>query len=96
MRRYGLGQNVDRVRGHHVARLVRIQREDVLVQKLGRALLNLPDVRISVLHRRREVPRLEGRPHPLIFARRHATLEDERFGSAADAAVQRADQDLVR
>jgi hypothetical protein len=84
------------MRRHHVARLVRIQREDVPVQKLGRALLNMPDVCVSCFHRGGEVPRLEGRPHPLIFARRHATLEDERFGSTADAAVQRADEDFVR
>ena len=72
---------------HHVARLVRVQAEHRAAPAARRPLLDTPHVGVAVLHRRREVARLKRRAHPLVFCRRHAAVEHQRLGAAADAAV---------
>ena len=60
-----------------------------------RTAFNPSDHRIPVLHRRWKSAFLERRAHAIPFARRHAPVEDQRFRSAADAAVQCANDDIV-
>ena len=86
----------DRPRRHDVARLMRIQREHVPALQLARAALDDADAGVAVLDRRWKLAGLKRRAHALVFAGRHAPVEHERLGAAADAAEQRAHDDLVR
>ncbi len=89
--RHAVGQHVHGARRHDVARLMRIEAEHVPADQRGRAALDDPDVAVAVLHGRRKIAGLKRRAHPLVLARRHGAREHERFGAAADAAVERAD-----
>jgi len=90
------GITVTGARGHDVARLMRIEREHVAPPQGGGAALDDPDAGVAVLHRRGKRAGLKRRAHALVLARRHASLKHQRFGAAADAAEQRAHDDLVR
>src|SRR4029453_4299337 len=73
---------------------MRIEREGMPAAQLARAFLDDADARVAVLDRRGKLTGLKRRAHPLELARRHAAEKDERFGAAADPAVQRANGDL--
>ena len=75
---------------------MRVQHEDAATFELCRAAVDDSDARVAVFHGRRKCSCLKRRGHARAFARRHAPLEDERFGAAADAAEQRAHGGLVR
>ena len=87
-----VGQHVQRADGHDVARLVRIQAEDVPAAQLRGPLLDDADVAVAVLDGRGKLAGLKRRAHALVLAARHLAVEHERFGAAADAAVERADE----
>ena len=53
------------------------------------------DARVAELQRAGEVAGLKRRPHPLVFFGRDASMEHGRFGAAADAAIQRLDDDVA-
>ena len=53
-----------------------------------RAALDHADARVAVLHRRREIAGLERRAHALVLDSRHPAGEHQRFGAAADPAVE--------
>ena len=75
-------------------RLMRIKDENGLVLQGAATLLrSLP--RITVANRRREIARLKRRPHPGMFGDRHAPREDECFCSAADSAIERANEHVA-
>ena len=95
-RRDAVGDEVRRRGGHDVAGLVRIEHENAPPLELGGAALDRADAGVPVLHGRGKRAFLKRRAHARAFARRHAPLEDERLGAAADGAEQRADLDLMR
>ena len=78
--------------GYEVMRLMRIEDEYGSVLQCTWALLYPADTRVAVLDRRRKVACLKRRPHPCMFGDWHATREDECFGSAADAAIEGANE----
>ena len=88
-------QDVGCARGHDVPGLMRVQDEDGAALEAGRSALDTADARIAVLHRPWELAGLERRAHSLVLARRYAAGEDQGFRPAADAAIERADLDLV-
>ena len=94
-RRHVVGQQMHRRRRHDVARLVRIENEDVASFEIARPAFHAADVRVPVLDWRRELALLKRRAHAAMLAGRHPAEKDQRLGAAADAAVQRADDDLV-
>src|SRR5690606_13607736 len=53
-------------------------------------------VEVPVLHRRRKVALLEGRPHHVVLTDGHAAPEDQGLGASADTRVPRANHDVVR
>ena len=75
---------------------MRIEAEHAPAAQLRRAVLDDADVAVAVLDGCRKVAGLKRRAHALVLAARHLAAEYERFGPAADAAEQRADQRLVR
>ena len=58
-------------------------------------VLHHADAGVAVLHRHPELAGLKRRAHPLVFFHRHTPVEHQRFGPAADAAVQRPHHDVV-
>ena len=95
-RRYALRHQMHGVGRDHVSRLMRVERERGAAGELPRTVLDRPDACVPVFHRRRKTSRLKRRGHALALAGRHAALEHERLGPAADAAEQRAHDDLIR
>ena len=93
--RHVLRQHVDRCRRHDEARLVWMQHEHMAAAKIWRSCFVDADGGVAVFHRRWELTRLKGRAHPLTFGGRDTAVEDQRLGTPADAAVLRANQDLV-
>ena len=90
-----VGQHVHAPRGHDVARLMRIQHEHVRGPESSRGPRST-----RRRWRSRTSPGRETRPPETARASagtrsRHAAAEHERLGAAADAAVQRADDDIV-
>jgi hypothetical protein len=64
--------------------------------ELGRPTFDLSNTRVPVLDRRRKFADLKGCAHPLVFANGHAAPKDERLRSSADAAEERADDNVTR
>src|SRR5262245_35310368 len=93
--RHVVGQSVQRSGGRDVARLMRIEAEHAAAGKRARPLLDDADVAVAVLHGPWKLARLEWRAHALVFAARHFAVEDQRFGPAADAGVERAHERFV-
>src|SRR5262245_5235741 len=75
---------------------MRKQHEDAPALDRLWTALDHADAGVAILDRRWKITRLKRRPHALIFARRDASVEHERFGPTADAAERRADDRLVR
>ena len=83
------------VRRHDVRRLVRVEAEHDAVAQPGRSTLDDPDAQVAVLHRPREVPVLERRPHRGVLALGNAPVVHEHLGAPADAGAEGADQHVV-
>src|SRR5262249_60768090 len=75
---------------------MRIEYEGASAGQRCRAALDRADAGVPVLDRRGKRSGLKGCRHPIALRRRHATLEHQRFGAAADPAEERAHRDLVR
>src|SRR5262245_26618155 len=79
-----------------IARLMWIQDEDVPILQRARSMFDHADARVAVLDRPGKVAALKRRAHAIALARGHAAAKHERLGAAADPAVQRAHDDVVR
>src|SRR4051812_32786571 len=74
---------------------MRMEHEHMPPAELLRPGVDQPDTRVAILHRRGKLSALKRRAHAGVFGEPDPPLKDKRFGTAADAAVSRADQHLV-
>src|SRR5439155_6138406 len=93
--RHAVGQDVSGMRGNDVPRLVRMEHENIAATQLIGPIFDAADACIAVFQWAREVASLKRCAHAIVFADRDPALKDERFGSAADRAVLRADLNLA-
>src|SRR5215471_18841825 len=75
---------------------MRIQHERGPAFQLSWPALDFADAGVAVLHRRRKLPGLKRRTHPLIFARGHTAPKHDGLRAPADPAVSRPDHDIIR
>jgi hypothetical protein len=95
-RRDGLWNWMQSLGRHPITGLVWIETEAVAPHQPRWPFLHHPDAAIAVLDRSGKVATLEGRPHALVFARRHLAAEHQGLGPSADAAVAGVDQGVAR
>ena len=87
-------------RHHHSGRydvviLVGIKAKNGFIDKLARAVGHAPYTAVAVLHRGREIARLERRTHPLHLAFRYAGIKYQRLSTATHSAVEGTDKHLA-
>ncbi len=63
--------------------------------QVARPSLNFADARVSILDGRGKLPLLKRRAHPNELTGRDTAAKNERLGPSADAAIQRAHDDVV-
>ncbi len=85
----------DPVRRHGESGLVGMKHEGLAAAQVARAVNDVADDRVAVLHRERELADHERGAHAAMFAWGHASGENEALGAAADPAVERANLHLA-